>query len=93
MTKNMNPSDVIDIDTDFVMDDAHEHCEDEMIVNTMLEHVFAGANHQMQAAIELTKMINPKSEDVFKTYAEALKVVIETSPVPHLLNVLGAELA
>lgn len=75
----------------------HEHMDDEIIVNTMLEHVFNGANHQMQTALELTKMMIQQNQnaanDIFKTYQDALKTVMESSPIPSLLHLMGAELA
>ncbi len=76
--------------------DDHEHMDDEIIVNTMLEHVFNGANHQMQTALELTKMMvqhSGSNQDILKAYQDALKTVMESSPIPTLLHLMGAELA
>jgi hypothetical protein len=91
---NQNITDLHIADT---CDEDHEHLDDEIIVNTMLEHVFAGSHHQMQAAMELTKIIvqqNPgkNSEEILKAYQDALKVVMDSSPIPSLLHLLGAEL-
>jgi len=86
-------------DVEFISDEGLEHeCDDELIVNTLLEHVMNGATHQMQTALELTKLVvgkwtSPDSALVFKTYQEALKTVSESSPIPSLLNMMGAELA
>jgi hypothetical protein len=99
MTQNMQPSDISELDIDFTgEEDLHAHCEDELIMNTMIEHVFSGANHQMQVALELTKIsmgqtAQPNPEEVLKIYTNALQTVAQTSPIPHLLNIMGAELA
>jgi hypothetical protein len=82
---------------DICDEDEHEHCDDEVIINTLLEHVLTGSNQLMQTAVELTKMIiqqnsGKSAKDILKVYQDSLKVVMESSPIPNLLNLMGAEL-
>ncbi|MGB6976239.1 MAG: hypothetical protein WBE18_02115 [Gammaproteobacteria bacterium] len=96
MPKNrtlQKPASEVD-DFSFMVDD--DPNEDHEVVNDMLENVFQVANHQIHAALELTKIITDKTtqaavskEQIFDTYREALKVIAESSPLLGLMEKLG----
>lgn len=66
------------------------------VVSTLIGQVLEGTNHQMLISLELTKLAVEKlssnestADQIFKIYTQATKAVMETSPFPKLLEVLG----
>lgn len=79
-------------DLDGFDEEMHDHNEE---MQMMLDNIFEESNHQMNAALELTKLLldtNEKTgvavneEKVFDLYRQAIKVVCETSPMNKIMD-------